>query len=39
VTTEATELCRRADVDAFYLQTTVVEQKLDAPQSGAIAMN
>jgi len=37
VTTEATELCRRADVEAFYPQTTVVRQEFDAHQSGSMS--
>lgn len=32
VTTEATELCRRGDVDAFYPQTSVVARPVDVHQ-------
>jgi 6-phosphofructokinase 2 len=39
VTTDATELCRRADVDAFYSQTVMVRGELDAHQSSARALH
>lgn len=39
VTTDATELCRRADVDAFYLKTRVVGPELDAHQGSTMALH
>jgi 6-phosphofructokinase 2 len=38
VTTEATELCRRADVDAFFLRTEVVSPELDVHQGSNAAL-
>lgn len=38
VTTDATELCRREDVEVFYPQTTVIRPPVDSHQAGGVEL-